>query len=288
MSTSHELIKQIENLSLFLQKEYEMITVRSKEDPGTAGDQGEMNWANVLINWLPQDYHVVTKGRLINEVWETSPQVDIIILYPFYPRYLLEYKLYHTSWVVAAFECKNTLRTSHIPKIIKNSIWIRNLMTPKNGWFRSLARSPIIYSVLAHSHDLWENPLVNLWKQLCKTNQRLITNLRQFVDFICVADLDTLVVTKSFNKNELGEVLWEISYWSIEEYKGRKSLPIGRLLIELWLKLSQNDSRLEPLADYFQSVLGSAFMRVCVNHKTLVIEESEERLDVKANFQYSR
>jgi hypothetical protein len=33
-------------------EEYDRIQKRATEDPGTAGDQGEENWATLLRNWL--------------------------------------------------------------------------------------------------------------------------------------------------------------------------------------------------------------------------------------------
>jgi len=40
---------------------YERITRRSAEDPGTAGDQAEENWAAFFRDWLPPSYPIVTK-----------------------------------------------------------------------------------------------------------------------------------------------------------------------------------------------------------------------------------
>jgi hypothetical protein len=42
--------------------EYRPIISRSKEDPGTAGDEAEELWKAALERWLPDGYHVVTKG----------------------------------------------------------------------------------------------------------------------------------------------------------------------------------------------------------------------------------
>ena len=46
--------------------EYERIRRRTLEDPGTAGDQGEENWATLLREWLPPYLQIVTKGRILN------------------------------------------------------------------------------------------------------------------------------------------------------------------------------------------------------------------------------
>src|SRR5258706_2694249 len=109
MRNTNDLVDFMRTLTREMGDEYDRIQKRSLEDPGTAGDQGEENWATVFKDWLPPDYQVVTKGRLLSENGIAGPQVDIIILYPFYPKKLLDKKLYLTAGVAAAFECKNTL-----------------------------------------------------------------------------------------------------------------------------------------------------------------------------------
>src|SRR3954462_6058585 len=82
----HDLFKFMASVRAAMADEYARISARSLEDPGTAGDQSEESWASVLRDWLPSNYHVVTKGRILAPTGETSPQVDVLILVPSYPR----------------------------------------------------------------------------------------------------------------------------------------------------------------------------------------------------------
>jgi hypothetical protein len=107
----HDFMSQI---SHEMESEYQRIRRRTPEDPGAAGDQGEQNWAELLKEWLPTTYYVVTKGRLIGYQTEVSRQVDVIVLKPSYPRRLRSTKLYLAAGVAAAFECKTTLKPEHI------------------------------------------------------------------------------------------------------------------------------------------------------------------------------
>lgn len=66
--------------------DYERIRKRVREDPGTAGDEGEETWAEVLRAWLPATYQVETKGRVMFVDGWSSPQVDVVVLKPWYPR----------------------------------------------------------------------------------------------------------------------------------------------------------------------------------------------------------
>lgn len=72
---------------------YESIYKRTVDDPGTAGDRGEENWAELFGEWLPQYFHVVTTGQLLNHDGHTSPQIDVLVLSPSYPKQLLSEKL---------------------------------------------------------------------------------------------------------------------------------------------------------------------------------------------------
>ena len=76
---THDLYDFMQQLSDEMAAEYNRIQKRATEDPGTAGDQGEENWAELLRGWLPSTYEVVTKGRIIGQDGRTSPQVDVLV-----------------------------------------------------------------------------------------------------------------------------------------------------------------------------------------------------------------
>jgi len=83
-----------------LQAEYLRIRKRATEDPGTAGDQGEENWAALLREWLPDYFQVVTKGRILTDSGYASPQIDVLVLYPSYPKSSLLSGLFsELAWV---------------------------------------------------------------------------------------------------------------------------------------------------------------------------------------------
>ena len=111
---SHDLFDFMEQISREMASEYSRIQKRATEDSGTAGDQGEENWAELLKDWLPSSYTVVTKGRIISHDGRTSPQIDILVLKSSYPKKLESKKIYLAAGVAAAFECKVTLKSQHI------------------------------------------------------------------------------------------------------------------------------------------------------------------------------
>jgi hypothetical protein len=107
-SKTHDLHDFMRQIEVDIASEYDRIQKRATEDPGTAGDQGEENWAEILRGWLPRNYEVVTKGRIISQSGQISPQIDLLVLKNSYPQKLLNKKIYLAAGVSAAFECKTT------------------------------------------------------------------------------------------------------------------------------------------------------------------------------------
>ena len=154
---SHDLHDFMRQLSNEMAAEYDRIQKRATEDPGTAGDQGEENWAELLRGWLPRTYAVVTKGRIISADGRTSPQVDVLVLKDVYPERLLDKKLYLAAGVAAAFECKTTLTAAHIAKAVQTCVIIKDLYPVREGSPYKELHAPIVYGLLAHSHS-WKAP----------------------------------------------------------------------------------------------------------------------------------
>ena len=75
---SHDLHDFMRQLSNEMEAEYDRIQKRATEDPGTAGDQGEENWAELLRGWLPRTYAVVTKGRIISADGRTIARQEVV------------------------------------------------------------------------------------------------------------------------------------------------------------------------------------------------------------------
>ncbi len=196
---SHDLHDFMRQTSDEITLEYNRIQKRANEDPGTAGDQGEKNWEEVLRGWLPSTYKVVTKGRIINQDGQTSPQVDVLVLKDVYPEKLLDKKLYLAAGVAAAFECKTTLKAEHINKAIENSVKIKNLYPVREGTPYKELHAPIVYGLLSHSH-CWKapnsTPEKNVEQKLWESDQLRVSHPRQTLDLLCVADLGIWVSIK--------------------------------------------------------------------------------------------
>jgi len=269
----HDLKTFMEQTYQTIQSEYDRIQERAIEDPGTAGDQGEENWATLLKNWLPPIFHIVTKGRIINFNGECTPQLDIIVLQPEYPKGLLDKKLYIAGGVIAAFECKLTLRSSHISEFFQNSVKIRHNLFKRNGTPYRELNSGILYGLLAHSHE-WKNinsnPLQNITNKIILEDNKNIQHPIQMPDFICVADL---AIWRSFKDTFIGPNNFEYFEYNLERYgPSGKALtgymchsfetenqlkdftPIGSMIATLLYKLAWEYPNLRSLSKYFNAV----------------------------------
>ena len=256
----HDFMRQISNE---MAEEYNRIQKRANEDPGTAGDQGEENWAELLRGWLPSTYKVVTKGRIISQDGHTSPQVDVLVLKDFYPEKLLNKKLYLAAGVAAAFECKTTLKAEHIEKAMKTCVKIKNLYPVREGTPYKELHTPIAYGLLAHSHS-WQGdnskPENNIERKLRESDVSYVLHPRQTLDLLCVADFGTWVsgkftIMKSENQkqNRIG--------WSPQSIYARHTpshqtqyeqfTPIGTLISFLTRRFAWEDPTFRNLVDYY-------------------------------------
>ena len=168
---THELYDFMRRLSDKMADNYKQIQKRATEDPGTAGDQGEENWKELLQGWLPRTYEVVTKGRIISQDGQVSPQVDVLVLKSIYPKQLIDegQKIFLAAGVAAAFECKTTLKAEHIEKAVMTCVEIKNLYPERKGTPYKELHAPIVYGLLAHSHSWKETnstPENNIEKKL--------------------------------------------------------------------------------------------------------------------------
>lgn len=268
---THELEKFLRDATVELASEYQRIHARASEDPGTAGDEGEENWAELLRSWLPPYYQVVTKGRILGYRGKASPQIDVLVLSPAYPRHLIHKKLYLADGVVAAFECKLTLRPGHIQETFKKSVAIRALYDECQGTPYRELHSPLIYGLLAHSCHRrvgWEKGF-DAYRYLQEIGKGAaeITHPREGLDLVCIADLATFPSMKSIQslpkEDSLKSVL--LNYHQLlrrdawpDVLQGRDLLdydPVGTALYDLLTRLAWRDVMLRPIAEYFRAVV---------------------------------
>ena len=178
------------------------------------------------------------------------------MLRPGYPSKLLDKKLYLTSGVAAAFECKLTLNAAHLAEATKTAAEIARITAPRQGTPYLELVSPIIYGVLAHSHG-WSNGQV-----ACeKINENFIvgtkanaTHAREYLDLVCIAD--TCVLLKSIEFKRLGDLPDDAPDQLLclvgSFFAWPTPPPVGSLLAYLLIRLGWEDPQVRPFAEYFR------------------------------------
>lgn len=268
---THDLYDFMRQISAEMSAEYNRIQMRATEDPGTAGDQGEENWAELLRDWLPRTYEVVTKGRIISQEGLTSPQIDVLVLKGAYPKKLLNKKHYLAAGVAAAFECKTTLKASNIAEAMENCARIKSLYPARTGTPYKELHSPLVYGLLAHSHA-WKGenstPDQNIEDKLREVDALHISHPRLRLDLLCVADLaawtsstitfigprqvpDWSTMAPIYGPN--GSAL-SVYYGHTRKHEQQvdQFTPIGVLISYLSQKLAWQNPSLRDLADYYR------------------------------------
>lgn len=275
---SHELAVLLQQVQETLASEYQRIVGRAHEDPGTAGDEGEENWAGFLRQWLPRGYHVVTKGRILSVDGEASPQVDVLVLTPAYPPALLDKKLYLAAGVAAAFECKTTLKKEHIVRAVETAAMVHRLAHPSGD--RSTRRgspyvelhSGIVYGLLAHAHSWVDATAADHVGNAVEEGLQGADHPRDVLDVVCVANLGTWTTMKT---SYMGP---NVSAWHLDQLRpdfpeGYASsvalgpapsatfaevdgtfpnIPVAQLCAFLTSRLAREDPSMRPIADYFR------------------------------------
>ena len=263
-----------------IEEAYTRIRKHSSEDPGTAGDQGEEDWCKFLGEWLPHYFHVVNKGIIITDSGYASPQIDVLVLSPSYPPLLLDEKRYLAGGVVAAFECKTTLRAEDIKRAVQTSAELRRNLPKRTGSPYKELNSTIIYGLLSHSHS-WKNegstPVDNVGKTLDEADLTYVKHPIECIDLITVADLASWTVFKftynsprfpHFNAevygpngsastchfcSPIGKRVIGTDYSWLKDQKDYFS-PLGVLVSVLYSRLAWTFPDMRSLEEYFRKI----------------------------------
>jgi hypothetical protein len=267
----HEISKRFMVVFHEIISDYDIVKGRANDDPGTTGDHVEGKWAEVLRDWLPATYHVVTKGRILDLDGMSSRQLDAIVLHPAYPRRLRNFTYYIPEGVAAAFECKTTLRRRDVGSFIETCTSVKRMRESSSHSPRDDLHRPIVVGLLAHSVDLGprtrDGVITRLWRVLEEEIQKRLDQPWLLPDVFCIADTVTLALdTTIYFGDALNEVYPDtpasLSDGAIEtayiqqrsDFEGgpeQGAVNIAALIADVTERLAWNDETLRDLAMFF-------------------------------------
>jgi hypothetical protein len=173
--------------------------------------------------------------------------------------------------VAAAFECKTTLKASHIVDALETCAKIKDFYPNRTGTPYKELHSPLIYGVLAHSHS-WKGekstPEQNIEQKLNESDATHVSHPRLQLDLLCVADLAAWTSsTMTFigprqmpDWSSMATIYGSdgsatsgyVGHTYSHEQQVEQFTPIGVLISYLSQKLAWEDPALRDLADYYQ------------------------------------
>jgi hypothetical protein len=253
MTAGHDLHDFIGQVQTDLTEEYNRIFRRAAEDPGTAGDEGEETWKKILEDWLPREFTVVTKGRILGVDGQSSGQMDVLVLSPSYPPFLRNRKQYLAPGVLAAFECKLTLKKRGIVSAVEKGARLKRMLRPELDEY-----PPPYFGILAHSHA-WNEA------QKHRLSERISTILDhaelmhaqepvEVIDSLCVANFGAWTLMRLPLLSETSQLktcfMGPSFHPETDEYQST-TRPVGRFLTYLLRRLASRDSNdLAAIAKY--------------------------------------
>lgn len=196
---SGEHLRWLNSASSQMADEYEEVFLRLSSTTGRVQESGmqvEAAWATFLESWLPPQYEVVKNKHIVGEIDNGEPpeETDIVVLRPSYPRSLRSKSHVLVGGVAAAFSVKSTLKSASIQQAAKSCARLQHTMVPRVGTARKELTRPIIYGLLASSHE-WKqpssHPYYNVSKQLFEADQKFAAHPIASLDLVCVPDLGT-------------------------------------------------------------------------------------------------
>lgn len=231
-----------------------------KEDIQRSGHEGESTWADLLAKWLPSNYGVGLRKYIIGSDDEVKPsETDIVIFEPSYPQHLRYRAKVHAAGVAAAFSVKLTARKAHFKEI---GAWSKALAQLSHGDRKTLEGQLLPgfpTGLLAHSHDLGEDPIAVLGDGLHKESMSA-DHPKELVDLICVANLATLRCYRtSYEQRDWpggGEGAYvNTAYLAMDDDKQYGA--VAHFIISLYSLLGRRDPSMKKLADGLAHVTGT-------------------------------
>lgn len=252
-----------------IQREYEAAraaAVGTRQHSGKSiqrrGHLYESLWRRLLLGWLPPAYEVATRKYLVlgDEHGESrmSPEIDLVIFNPNYPRHLRDRSEVLVSGVVAAFSVKGQLTKRHLSSAVTEAAILRRGLGHFDGQVIGELASPLLFGVLASTYKSSKNSkkeppqfeILDVLENASGTS----SHPRENVDVVCVADLDCWFRSMQVSRQSSTAPHHYFDLWmcSTDEKDASFYHPVAALIAALWAKLAARDQALSAISEQFR------------------------------------
>lgn len=299
--TEHQLLHFVKRIQSEMADDYQYIRKEhSREDPNVAGSNGEKNWVELFRKWLPKQLQYATNVRIIGLDGNKTREADIVILEPGYPSALAEKNEILSAGVVAAFECKLTLRKADFQSTLAKTPSIKSTSHTRSlgNALNNEIHSGLSYYLLAHDHDLGSlNSAYSIYREHLFGHK--IGHPRGLLDGVYIASgswCETRTLVKGDLKSvqrgvralpepriQFSETLLRSEYVQTHLVENDGN-PIGQLLITLLRELAGRGINSPDLARYFSSAVGKGSEGVSFSWPPVTFsEEAQEYMKTQLN-----
>jgi hypothetical protein len=235
----------------------------SKLNPSSVGSRGEEVWIKFFELFLPDGYTVVQTAHLIDRDNAGSPQIDILILKPGYPKIMINEGYYPLESVLAGFECKLSLTLADVRSTVEKAKRIKQMFQHEHGSIESELATPFVYGLVA----LGDSISVGEKCLLDKVHDLIVDESEDFEDPTHLLDL-LIVPNKIFlglkNLIDYQDRAVDIGYEYVEcdpPYSGPLENPLGRFYLRFLEKLPYVDGALRHQLQLYSFLGGHATSR---------------------------
>ncbi|GAA2567340.1 hypothetical protein GCM10010409_50610 [Mycolicibacterium diernhoferi] len=209
-------------------------------------------WRRFLQGWLPPHYEIGTRKYLVLEEPVDgsiySSEVDLVVFHPAYPKQLRERSEVLVSGVVAAFSVKGQLKVSDLRAAIEEARRVRRGIGIRHGKVIGELRSPLVYGVLANTHQLRRSAGEKTLDLLQTSAEDSGVHPREMLDIVCIADVDCWTREGTASRTASAESYVDLWMGTSGSPEATHAVPVASLVTALWAKLAARDPELDPIA----------------------------------------
>ncbi|WP_394222763.1 DUF6602 domain-containing protein [Alteromonas gracilis] len=277
--TSPRLIAKLKSMKSLISGDIESLKPVVRENPAMVGGTVEKTWSTIISTMIPfTDFEILNKVIIQFNDGTRSPEIDLVIVKDM-PE-LADRNYVNYDFVVAAFEVKLNLKTSHLDKIFETSEILNKHKT--SGTLKNELCRDVIFGVLAHTSSLSQAKVEDPSYHVSVSKREMDTLLEKvslhkwehptdLVDLVVVNDAFSIGSLRTINYDEKFPCDWlpdvEVFY---NPYLSSGSLALADIDIKDLIYVGTNNS---VLGNFGYNLSKSLFNNELLDYKMVAFYE---------------